>query len=267
MKRIILRSTLFGAALSVVVFSGCERASRHDGAPNGVAMQRENGANAAPSAGSGPLACTDASGQPIESVMTLDSPVMNGAFFPHGWPPPDAPAEPQFDVAPTCDSPLPMPTVEPAHDYHYAAYTFANAGDAASCISVRRVFENQPGDDGANGETIAYLGSFDPNDITKNYLADVQFSQPGTNAHELSFNVPAHATFVIVLTVEQDGAKLQAHDQLSVKGCGNSQSGTGGGETDAGASSSSSGGTSSGGDDGGGVPPATDDAGTGGKSW
>lgn len=244
-KGMLFAATALGAAL-VASSSGCTQANRSDRATNGVAAQGENGANATQPAHGETMACTDVGGQAIEGLLTLDSPLVSGLFMHHGFVPPDPVAE-QVETAPTCDAPLPMPPSAPSNINHYDSYTFTNASDAPSCISVRRG-SNGGGNVGANGELIAYLNSFDPTDITKNYISDVIW-EPA-----FSFTVPAHATFVIVVSAEETcigcpSTQLQVGYTLSVTGCGQTESGGG---------SSSGGGGTSGGEE---------DAGGGGKSW
>jgi hypothetical protein len=265
------KGILVGIGLSalLVTLGACGQRSRSAGASkNGSTAQGENAA-----AGDEVMACTDATGQfsLIDGLMTADAPTMNGYFLPHGSAPPAPP--PNTDVAPTCDAPLAMPPVAPATDFHYQAYTFANDGDAASCVSVTFdmgfITEGPPIEFVKGVETLAYRDSFDPSDLTKNYLASFRGLQygDGTSAPidaccstatgiwaKFSFEVPAHTKFVVVVSGEEapraevpaDRSVLYFPYSLGVTNCnGHSEDGGGGGTTepDAGTTSDDGGGT------------------------
>jgi hypothetical protein len=250
------RGILAGVGLSALLVGvgACGQGSHSDTASkNRSAAQGEK---ASPDAQV--TACTDANGQfsQISGLMTADAPTMNGYFLPHGSAPPDPP--PNTDVAPTCDAPLAMPPVAAASEFHYQSYTFANDGDAASCVSVTFnmgfITEGPPIEFVKGVETLAYLDSFDPADLTKNYLASfrgLQFGD-GTSAPidaccstaagifaNFSFEVPAHAKFVVVVSgqeaarqdVPADKSVLYFPYSLDVTNCNGHSDDAGGGVT------------------------------------
>jgi hypothetical protein len=256
-----------GATLLVASFVGCSHSSS-----DGTASINRSAVESAVSS-SGTMECTDVAGQPISAFLTNDAPTMNGSFFPHGFTPSPSQPVPINDVAPTCDNPLAMPGVAAGGAVHYQSYDFANSGDVAACIAVQfdlGFLRNGPRFDTLSGvETLAYLDSFDPADITKNYLADffgLDYGDgtPGNSTldfnsgsagimAEFSFKVPAHAKFVVVVSgteappedVFPDQLPLLFPYTLAVTNCG--QSAADGGTSDAGTSSSGGGNDAGGG--------------------
>ena len=96
--------------------------------------------------------------------------------------------------ASTCAAPRSCPGVLENVPRHYDAYAFRNTSSSEACFTVDVTAEC------LNNILIhssAYLGSFDPNSLCQNYLADVG---PGvlTNS-QYSFIVPAGQTFVVVV--------------------------------------------------------------------
>lgn len=100
----------------------------------------------------------------------------------------------------------------------YDAYTFRNNGSATVCATVSLTVPQQVG---ANYQANSYLGSFDPNNICSNYLAD-----PGVSSATLStpivysHNVPAGATFVVVVQTVNPG-EIGGTYQIKVEGLPN----------------------------------------------
>jgi HYR domain len=85
---------------------------------------------------------------------------------------------------------------------HYDSYTFTNATGPTTCVTVT-----------VNAMTcinaqflhaVAYLNSFDPSNVCTNYLADIGGSPNPTKS--FSFNVPAGASFVLVINEVDPGA-------------------------------------------------------------
>jgi hypothetical protein len=95
----------------------------------------------------------------------------------------------------TCGTPKTCPGTTGTGTRRYDAYTFTNCSTAASCITVDLSTTCV-----GNSQLFvaAYLGSFDPNNICTNYLADPGTS-PGAVPLGFSFNVPAGATFTVVV--------------------------------------------------------------------
>jgi hypothetical protein len=156
-----------------------------------------------------PLACTNAfepenleefavntGRDPIVGELQTGAPNQKGLFALHTNPPNTPPD--QAYTPPTCEALRPPTSVDDsASDFPYDAYVFENRSTSASCISTRVVTTPFPG--GGNGSalyTAAYLGTFDPNDIQANYLADTNGGVVGV----MHYNVPALTTFVVVLS-------------------------------------------------------------------
>ncbi len=85
----------------------------------------------------------------------------------------------------------------------FDAYTFTNNSGAIACVLVNLNVLTQSG---ANYQSNAYLGSYDPNNICTNYLADPGLSSgtPPTPTN-FSFNVPVGANFVLVVHTTNPG--------------------------------------------------------------
>jgi hypothetical protein len=93
-------------------------------------------------------------------------------------------------IASTCAVPQAFPGLF-SGSVHYDAYTFTNGSSSTSCVTATLTITSE----NAHLASAAYLGSFDPSDPSKNYLA---FSGGFGNA-TYSFNVPAGATFIVVV--------------------------------------------------------------------
>ena len=99
------------------------------------------------------------------------------------------------DPGSTCAAPRAFPGYSAGSGFHYRTHTFRNASASPACVTVRV-------DAGActSGNFIhvsAYLNSFNPANITQNYLANI-----GTSpfpVKEFSFTVPAGAKVVLVV--------------------------------------------------------------------
>jgi hypothetical protein len=74
----------------------------------------------------------------------------------------------------------------------YDSYIFTNTSNGSACVTV-----NLTSSCGLNIFGVAYLGSYNPANVSQNYLADngSSFAATGT----FSFNVPAGQTFVVVV--------------------------------------------------------------------
>jgi hypothetical protein len=95
----------------------------------------------------------------------------------------------------TCGTPKICPGTIGTGTRRYDAYTFTNCSTAASCITVDLSTTCV-----GNSQLFvaAYLGSFDPNNICTNYLADPGTS-PGAVPLGFSFHVPAGTSFTVVV--------------------------------------------------------------------
>jgi hypothetical protein len=82
---------------------------------------------------------------------------------------------------------------------HYDAYTFTNTSGADACVTIESAAA-------CNVETVAYLGAFDTNNIGSNYLGDSGNSTGTGGTNSFSCNIPAGATFVVVVSEVTSGA-------------------------------------------------------------
>jgi subtilisin-like proprotein convertase family protein len=97
-------------------------------------------------------------------------------------------------VPSTCLLPKVCPGLNDSDLRHYDAYTLTNTGATQACVVVQ---VQAPSCTGTNFIfSAAYQGSFDPNNLCDNYLADAGLSAANTS---YSFNVSAGGTFVIVV--------------------------------------------------------------------
>jgi hypothetical protein len=83
--------------------------------------------------------------------------------------------------------------------HYYQQWTFTNNGGAPACITVNLTAGlGGPGDI----ESVAYLNSFNPTNISANYLGDSGISGFGTTVGNASysFTVPALSNFVVIVT-------------------------------------------------------------------
>lgn len=121
-------------------------------------------------------------------------------------------------VASACNAPKTCSLASGTGARAYDAYTFKNNGSAQVCATITLTLPQQVG---ANYQANSYLGSFDPNNICANYLAD-----PGVSSATLSdpivysHNVPAGATFVVVVQTTNPG-EIDGIYQLKVEGLAN----------------------------------------------
>jgi hypothetical protein len=122
-----------------------------------------------------------------EGAITADDPDQTGRVS-------------RSDPASTCAAPTPVSQL--GSDLHnYDAYTFTNHSSSAQCITV----ELDPkacvtGGAGADPlQSVAY-SSFDPTNVTSNYLADIgMFPDTLNTPKSYSFTVPAGGSFVVVV--------------------------------------------------------------------
>src|SRR6266542_1651212 len=99
--------------------------------------------------------------------------------------------------------------------HHYDAYTFTNTTGTTQCVTVGINTDCQ----GSNFVfTAAYLGSFDPNNICTNWIADEGSSPNPTQP--FSFDIANGQTFVLVVSEVTSGAGCPAYT-MTVSGlCG-----------------------------------------------
>jgi len=118
-------------------------------------------------------------------------------------------------IASACNAPKTCSLGQNTGARAYDAYTFKNNGASQVCATVTLTVPQQIG---VNYQANSYLGSFDPNNICANYLAD-----PGVSSSTLSqpivysHNVAAGATFVVVVQTTNVG-EIDGSYQLKVEG-------------------------------------------------
>src|SRR5439155_6175640 len=122
-------------------------------------------------------------------------------------------------IVSTCLTAKSFPGYSNNSPWRYDAYTFTNNNPYTACMTV-----NVTNSCSNNILSTAYLNSFDPSNITTNYIADA-----GTSASnmEYAFNAPAGGTFVVVVHEVASGGC--ANYMLTVSGfaCGPTATGTG----------------------------------------
>jgi hypothetical protein len=87
---------------------------------------------------------------------------------------------------------------------HFDSYTFTNDAQVSACIKVN-VTAASSCSGGNQIFSVAYLDSYDPQNLCTNYLAD-EGQSPDLGFNNYSFNVPAGRNFVVVVdSVQPDG--------------------------------------------------------------
>lgn len=130
------------------------------------------------------FACASASAQTFNGSITLGDLTQNGRMFRDGVPS-DASLPPKA-----------FPGVfDPGTPYHYDAYTFVNPFAVTTAFTITLA---------TNTVSVfpfseTYLGSFDPTNIGTNYLADGGSSADSGAPSIYSFNIPAGASFTVVV--------------------------------------------------------------------
>ncbi len=106
-------------------------------------------------------------------------------------------------TASSCASPKACSPFDTAPGRAYDAYTFRNDSGVAACVTIN-LSENAA--DTNNLQSNVYLGSYDPNNICTNYLADPGLSTgvPPTPT-SMSVVIPAGANFVVVVHTTNPG--------------------------------------------------------------
>ena len=105
--------------------------------------------------------------------------------------------------------------------HHYDPYTFTNTTGSTQCVTVDIKTDYQ----GNNFIfTAAYMGTFDPNNICANWMADEGQSPVPGNTTPFSFNIEDGQTFVLVVSEVTAGAGCPSYT-MTVSGlCGGATS-------------------------------------------
>ena len=134
----------------------------------------------------------------ITNAITLSDPVQTGRWIGNL-------------VVASCGTPKTWPGTS-AGSFHFDEYSFTNTSPADACVTVEL---QSP----SNILATAYLNSFDPANITMNYLGDAGNSTHGGQT-TFSCTVPAGATFLVVVTEVIANAGTQPYTlQLSGLPC------------------------------------------------
>jgi hypothetical protein len=181
----VMALMLSGALAGSLAFAGTQAESAPPGAKVGIPAGISGGTAT-------PTACPDTF---IVGAITASDPVSSGAY--------------ELDGTPSeCDDPQSCPPIA-SGTFHYDAYTYTNTDSVTRCIFVT-VYGHKCGEDFEGVLSAAYLGSFDPNSICTNYLADPDdYSDPFTGPMSYSFEVPAGRSFVVLVEEDQEGLGCQ----------------------------------------------------------
>jgi hypothetical protein len=100
--------------------------------------------------------------------------------------------------------------------HHYDAYTFTNTTGSSQCVTVNINTDCQ----GSNFIfAAAYLGTFDPNNICTNWIADEGSSPIPGDPIPFSFNIEDGQTLVLVVSEVNAGARCPSYT-MTVSGLG-----------------------------------------------
>jgi hypothetical protein len=124
----------------------------------------------------------------ISGSIDPNDPIQSGRLFRDG-------------IASTCASAKTCPGLGDAAPHHYDSYTFTNTTGSLQCVNVDI---NTACQDNNFIFAAAYLGSFDPDNVCTNYLAD-EGTSPLPNG-PFSFYVFNGQTFVLVVNEVTSGA-------------------------------------------------------------
>lgn len=144
-----------------------------------------------------PTVCPN--GATVVGVINSSDPVQTGRLV-RGNPPT------------TCAAPRTCPGVSSdTFQRNYDSHTYTNNTGSAICVTVR--INSNCGDNALL--SAAYLNSYNPTNLCSNYLADMGVAGPSFG---YSFNVPAGATYVIVVTENSAGVGC-ANYTMAVSPC------------------------------------------------
>lgn len=107
-------------------------------------------------------------------------------------------------ITPTCDTPKAFPGIIGTGPTTFDDFTFTNTATTSTCVEVS--YQALTGN-GAGIFAVAYEGSFNPANISQNWLSDAGFS-PGTGRVTFSFNLPARQTLHLVFNDTMAGGSF-----------------------------------------------------------
>lgn len=116
-------------------------------------------------------------------------------------------------VSSTCAAPKAYPGDFGSATHHYKSYSIKNTGATAQCVDV--MLTNL--DPSNQVFLVAYNNTFNPANISQNYLADTGLSTAGGLAPAtMSFNIPAGATVILVASEVTAGNTFTADFTIEV---------------------------------------------------
>lgn len=127
--------------------------------------------------------CASASAQTFNGVIDNSDPTENGRLFRDGVPSQSGMVKPFPGI------------FDEGTPYHYDAYIFTNPFAVTTAFTITLTTNSQ----GFFPFSVTYLGSFDPNNIATNYLADAGFSADAGAPAQYSFDIAPGATFVVIV--------------------------------------------------------------------
>lgn len=119
-------------------------------------------------------------------------------------------------VPSTCAVPkLACPGTFSSGSFTFDAYPFTNQSGSEQCVIVDYDPDTPAGSCNVNAHAVVYLNNYVPTNVCANYLADV-----GSSQHQsFSFNIPAGATFFIVIAANSPGGVgIGCHYKFTVLG-------------------------------------------------
>jgi hypothetical protein len=116
--------------------------------------------------------------------------------------------------AASCSQPKSFPGTTTAGTIHYDAYSFSNTTGVPACFAVDA---SAPACIGNYIFVSAYLGVFNPSNLSANYLADLGSSPSPSGS--FSFHVPAGQAYTLVVNEVNAGASCPAYS-LNIRNCG-----------------------------------------------
>jgi hypothetical protein len=116
-------------------------------------------------------------------------------------------------TASTCAVPKPFPGISGTGPYYYDTYTLSNTTGSTQCVSVTYLLTGT-----GNVFVTAYSNSFDPTNLSTNYLADGgSSSSTAVTPYTFSFNMASGATVVLVAN-ESIGSEACTGYSITVAG-------------------------------------------------
>jgi len=99
-------------------------------------------------------------------------------------------------VVSACGTPKTFPGITGSGNYHYKTYSFQNTSASAACVTI--TINNA--DTNASNQThlVAYNGSFNPANLSQNYMGDIGSSSSLSNPKSMGITVAANSTVILI---------------------------------------------------------------------